>query len=156
VCGSTTVDDLCARLAPVAVHGVAVDLAVLANAVDGLRSQQALFSSTGSVHGAGAFSLLDGSVSLVREDVGRHNAVDKVAGRLLLDEALPAHGLGLVLSGRVSVELVQKAWSAGFGVVAAVGGPSSLAIDTAAAGGITLAAFVRDGRATVYTGTVTA
>jgi FdhD protein len=143
VCGSTTLDDLCARLAPLGAPVEGVRLSTVTLAADRLGDAQPLFSSTGSVHGAAAFSLADGSLALVREDVGRHNAVDKLVGRLLL-------------SGRVSVELVQKAWAAGFGVVAAVGGPTSLAMDTAAAAGITLAGFVRGDRATVYTGALAA
>jgi FdhD protein len=150
VCGSRTIDDLCARLPRLAP--APVTLGAVRAAVDALPGAQSVFGSTGSVHGAATFALADGTLGAVREDVGRHNAVDKLLGRLLLDGGLPATGLGLALSGRVSVELVQKAWAGGFGAVAAVGGPSSLAVETAAAAGITLAGFVRDGRATVYAG----
>jgi FdhD protein len=114
-----------------------------------LEGEQGLFASTGAVHAAAAFDR-DGEPIVVREDIGRHNAVDKVVGRLLLDGALPAHDLGLYVSGRASFEIVQKAWAAGFVAVVAVSAPSSLAVDTARAAGLTLAGFVRDGRMNVY------
>ena len=110
---------------------------------------QGLFGSTGAVHAAAAFTAA-GDVVLTREDVGRHNAVDKVVGRLLLDGRLPAHDLGLFVSGRASFEMVQKAWAAGFGTVVAVSAPTSLAVATARAAGITLVGFVRGDRANVY------
>jgi FdhD protein len=101
------------------------------------------------VHAAAAFSP-DGSILLTREDVGRHNAVDKVVGAMLLDRQLPATGLGLFVSGRASVEMVQKAWSAGFATVVAVSAPTSLAVHAARRAGMTLVGFIRDGRMNVY------
>jgi FdhD protein len=94
------------------------------------------------VHAAAAFDRT-GEVVVVREDIGRHNAVDKVMGRLLLDGALPATDLGLYISGRAGFEIVQKAWAAGCSAVVAVSAPSNLAVDAARLAGITLAGFVR-------------
>jgi FdhD protein len=110
---------------------------------------QGLFNSTGAVHAAAAFTA-DGQVLLTREDVGRHNAVDKVVGRMLLDGQLPASGLGLFVSGRASFELVQKAWAAGFGTMVAVSAPTSLAVQTARRAGLHLVGFVRGDRLNVY------
>jgi FdhD protein len=115
-----------------------------------VRSRQELFDATGGVHAAAAFDA-EGKVRLVREDIGRHNAVDKVVGRLLLDGALPATGLGLFVSGRASFEIVQKAWAGGFSAVVAVSAPSTLAVDAARRAGMTLAGFARPGRLNLYT-----
>ncbi len=148
LCGSTSIDELADRLAPLpAVDGPPLD--VLAAAPDRLRDAQGLFDSTGSVHAAGAFAA-DGTMLVVREDIGRHNAVDKVVGRMLLDGALPATGLGLAVSGRASFELVQKAWAAGFASMVAVSGPSALAVDTARRAGLVLMGFTRDGGGNLY------
>jgi len=110
---------------------------------------QALFTTTGAVHGAAAFDA-DGNILVTREDVGRHNAVDKVVGHLLLDGALPAGELGLYVSGRASFEIVQKAWAAGFSALVSVSAPTSLAVATARRAGLTLAGFVRGERVNVY------
>jgi FdhD protein len=147
ICGSVAIDDLCARLEP--VRAPRFPLETLAALPDAVRAAQPLFAVTGGVHAAAACTA-DGRVVLVREDIGRHNAVDKVVGRLLLDGRLPAHELALFVSGRASFELVQKAWAAGFPAVVAVSAPSALAVDTARAGNLTLAGFARDGRMNVY------
>jgi FdhD protein len=150
VCGTTSIDALLARLAPVPGPPVAVSLPALRRATTEVRARQELFRSTGSIHAAGVFDPSSGEVSLVREDIGRHNAVDKAVGRMLLDGQLPRAGMGLFVSGRASFEMVQKAWAAGFGLVAAVSGPSALAVETARRAGITLVGFLRDGSANVY------
>ena len=112
---------------------------------------QGLFTSTGAVHAAAAFDH-DGNVLLTREDVGRHNAVDKVVGALLLAGDLPATGRGLFVSGRASVEMVQKAWAAGFGSLVAVSAPTALAVHAARRAGLSLVGFVRGDRFNVYAG----
>ena len=101
---------------------------------DRVRSRQGLFGTTGGVHAAAVFDAT-GEPLLIREDVGRHNAVDKLVGRLRLDDRLPATGLGLFVSGRAGFELVQKAWAAGFAWMVAVGAPTSLAVRTARTAG---------------------
>ena len=148
ICGSTTVDDLRRRLEPLA-PAVRFGHEVLVEVPDRVRLEQALFDATGGVHAAAAFDA-DGAPVVVREDVGRHNAVDKVVGRLLLDGRLPADGLGLFVSGRTSFEIVQKAWAAGFGTILSISAPSSLAVETAAAGGVELFGFVRGRRVNAY------
>ena len=150
LCGSVTIDELAARLIPHA-SAVALDADVVAKAADALRGEQELFAATGSVHAAAAFELASGDLVLVREDVGRHNAVDKVVGRLVLDGAVPVSALGLFVSGRTSFEIVQKAWAAGFRLVAGVSGPTALAVETAQRANVTLAGFVRDGALNLYT-----
>jgi FdhD protein len=123
---------------------------VLAGIPGRVQSRQELFEATGGVHAAATFTA-SGDVLAVREDIGRHNAVDKLVGRLLLDQALPATDLGLFVSGRTSFEIVQKAWAAGFRAVVAVSAPSSLAVETARRAGIVLAGFARRDRLNVYT-----
>lgn len=118
-------------------------------APDKLRVRQEVFSMTGGLHAAAAFSA-DGEIILVREDVGRHNAVDKVVGALLLSNRLPARDQGLLVSGRASFELMQKALVAGFPLLAAVGAPSSLAVRLAKEFDMTLVGFLRRGNFNIY------
>ncbi len=127
-----------------------VDPAVVAALPDRLRTRQRLFDETGGVHAAG-LSNATGDLEVVREDVGRHNAVDKVVGWAAMHRRLPLDDTLLVVSGRASFEIVQKAAVAGIGMVVAVSAPSSLAVSAADRLGVTLVAFTRQGRATVYT-----
>jgi FdhD protein len=148
LCGSEAIEQLCDRLLPLA-DAPAIPLAVLTGMTAAVFGSQGLFATTGAVHAAAAFDR-DGTVLVTREDVGRHNAVDKVVGRMLLDGQLPATGLGLFVSGRASFELVQKAWSAGFSTLVAVSAPTALAVHTARRANLTLAGFVRGDRVNVY------
>jgi FdhD protein len=150
LCGSTSIDELAERLAPLPpVEPWSRD--VLASLPERVVGEQTLFGSTGGVHAAAACDR-SGHPVVVREDIGRHNAVDKVVGRLLLDGGLPAAGHALFVSGRASFEIVQKAWAAGFPAVVAVSAPSALAVRTAERAGITLAGFVRGPAMNLYTG----
>jgi FdhD protein len=147
-CGSDQIDELVDRLAPLP-SSVAFGLDVLAAVPSAVRERQELFADTGAVHAAAAFTR-EGQVTLVREDVGRHNAVDKVVGAMRLAGDLPASDLGLFVSGRASVEMVQKAWAAGFGTVVAVSAPTALAVQAARRANIFLAGFVSGDRFNVY------
>jgi FdhD protein len=147
-CGSDQLDDMHQRLDPLpATEPIA--LATLGSMPSLVAGRQGLFDSTGAVHAAAAFDR-EGQILLVREDVGRHNAVDKVVGAMLMAGDLPASGLGLFVSGRASVEMVQKAWAAGFGTVVAVSAPTALAVEAARRAGLCLAGFVRGDRFNVY------
>jgi FdhD protein len=150
VCGRATIDDLMARCKPLS-DGARVSRALLAGLTARLRDAQPNFQRTGGVHAAGLVRS-DGKYTVVREDVGRHNAVDKAVGRHLLDGALPATGSVLVVSGRTSFEIVQKAARAGVCAVVGVSAPSSLAVATAERARLSLAGFARDGAFKLYAG----
>ena len=147
VCGRATIDELRADIAPLAGGGT-VDVTVIRQLPDRLRACQSTFEETGGLHGAAAFTI-DGTLLASAEDVGRHNAVDKVIGSFLLGDT---HGSPKVLmvSGRVSFEIVQKAWLAGIPVVAAISAPTSLGIALAQEAGITLFGFVREHSLNIY------
>ena len=139
LCGKRSIDEIHVRCDVLpATDPIPVD--VLLGMPDAMRSQQSLFDRTGGVHAAGLFDA-SGAALIVREDVGRHNAVDKVIGRALLDGRLPLHADVLVLSGRASFEMIQKAALAGVTTVVAVSAPSSLAVEAADRLGLCLVAF---------------
>jgi FdhD protein len=149
LCGRVTIDSLRREGASIPIRW-SVPAAILHALPPSLRATQQGFDETGGVHAGGLFGR-DGALVTSAEDVGRHNAVDKVIGRMLREGRLPLEDMLLAVSGRVSFEIVQKALIAGIPLVAAVSAPSSLAIECAEIGGLTLAAFVRDGRCNVYT-----
>jgi FdhD protein len=148
VCGAVMIEDLKRDLAGLP-GGPAVDPSLLPGLVAVLRSRQGVFDLTGGLHAAGLFTA-DGTLVTLREDVGRHNAVDKVVGRSLLDGRLPASDSVLVVSGRAGYEIVQKSITAGIPVLAAVGAPASLAVALAREFNQTLVGFLREGRFNVY------
>lgn len=149
VCGKAALDDIEVRCAPVA-EGTSVTLDVLMTLPTLLRESQQVFDRTGGLHAAGLFTAAGIPVS-IREDVGRHNAVDKVLGEHVLAGSLPLAGHVLQVSGRLSFEIVQKAAVAGIPILSAVSAPSSLAVEAAGRFGMTLVGFVRDDRCNIYT-----
>jgi FdhD protein len=152
VCGKASIDGLKAAHCASPPRGVPqIQASFIPQLPDKLRQAQPVFSHTGGLHAAGLFDA-SGELLAVREDVGRHNAVDKLIGAMFLEGKTPLHDNLLMLSGRISFELVQKALMAGIPIVAAVGAPSSLAIETALHFGLTLAGFVRGQRYNVYSG----
>jgi FdhD protein len=150
VCGKNSVAAACAVLPPLPDGALRVEPAVLTSLPDRLRAGQQVFAHTGGLHAAGLFDA-SGTLLALREDVGRHNAVDKLVGRALLDGTLPLAGQALLVSGRLSFEIVLKALAAGIPLVAAVSAPSSLAVDLAQASNITLVGFLRGSSFNVYT-----
>ncbi len=148
VCGTVMIEDLRRDLALLPA-GPAVDPGLLPGLVERLRSGQGVFDRTGGLHAAGLFTAA-GELVYLREDIGRHNAVDKVVGRALLDERVPASDSILVVSGRAGYEIVQKSITAGIPVLAAVGAPSSLAVALAREFNQTLVGFLKGDRFNVY------
>jgi FdhD protein len=148
VCGKGAIEAVAVEAARVE-SGLTLSADVASGLPDRLRASQGAFEATGGLHATGLFSPA-GDLLVVREDVGRHNAMDKVVGRAFLDGRLPLADAVLCVSGRLSFELVQKAAVAGCPILVAVGAPSSLAVDLAADRGLTLCGFVRAGRLNVY------
>jgi FdhD protein len=149
VCGKGALEAVAVE-APRVESRLHIPHAVVASLPERLRTSQAAFEATGGLHATGLFSA-GGELLCLREDVGRHNALDKALGRAFLDGLLPLSSSVLCVSGRLSFELVQKAAVAGCPVLVAVGAPSSLAVSLAEDRGVTLCGFVREGRVNVYT-----
>ena len=134
-----------------ALHGPVVPAPLLLGMARTLAQSQPVFARTGGLHAAGIFDS-EGNLLVVHEDVGRHNAFDKVIGELWLARRVPLHGAVALVSGRISFEIVQKAIAAGIGVLAGVSAPSSLAVEVAGRAGMTLVGFLRAERFNIYTG----
>jgi len=150
VCGKATIDALQTRAARIE-DPLRVDLRFLGTLPEKMREAQRVFASTGGLHAAALFDA-GGTLLALREDVGRHNALDKIVGWALMQDRIPLRGCVLLVSGRASFELVQKSIVAGIPILCAVSAPSSLAVQLADSFGITLAGFVRGERANVYSG----
>jgi FdhD protein len=152
ICGKASIEAVRTRSRfDVSTDPLTVSAATLSALPDRLRAAQRTFDRTGGLHAAGLFSAA-GALVAVREDVGRHNAVDKVIGWAARTDRLPLRGHVLLVSGRASFELTQKAWMAGLPVIAAVSAPSTLAADLAAEAGMTLIGFLRGRTMNVYAG----
>ncbi len=150
VCGKATLDALELRGPSLEGTELSVPVDVIYRLPDTLRAQQGIFQQTGGLHAAALFTT-DGTMLALREDVGRHNALDKLIGWALLEGRLPLHECILLVSGRTSYEILQKSLAAGIPVVCAISAPSSLAVDVARRFGITLVGFLRGERCNVYT-----
>lgn len=151
LCGKATIESVMAISPGPLSSDLAVEPAMLHGLSSRVREVQRAFAYTGGIHAAALFDS-DGTLRLVREDIGRHNALDKLIGAAFWQNWLPLSQSGIFLSGRIGVELVQKSWLAGVPLLAAVGAPSSLAVQMAQEAGMTLAGFVRDGRFNLYSG----
>lgn len=149
LCGKTTIEAVMALTAGPILSDFTVESAVLHKLPDRVRETQRAFAHTGGIHAAALFDA-NGKLLLVREDIGRHNALDKLIGAAFWQNWLPLSHYGIFLSGRIGVELVQKSWRAGVPMLAAVGAPSSLAVQMAQEAGMTVAGFVRDNRFNLY------
>ena len=150
ICGKATLDGVAAQCDPLP-PGPRVARSVILALPSAMRAAQKVFERTGGLHAAALFDV-DGTLLALREDVGRHNAVDKLVGRMALAGALPLHDRVMMVSGRLSYEIVQKAAVAGVPILVAVSAPSDLAVDTARRVGMTLIGFLRGETFNVYTG----
>ena len=153
ICSKASIEAVRAQFAPIAAQ-LAPRREVLAALPERLRAKQAVFAATGGLHASALFDR-DGTMELVREDVGRHNALDKIVGHAFFGDQLPLTNRILLVSGRVSFELMQKALVAGIPCVAAISAPTTAAVEFAQASGQTLVGFLRGDRMNVYAGTLT-
>lgn len=152
LCGRDTLDQVRINARwHLAADDARIDVGLLGSLPDRLREGQAIFDRTGGIHAAGLFTT-EGELLVLREDVGRHNAVDKVVGWALMQNRLPARGTVLQVSSRLSFELVQKAWLAGIPIISGVSAPSTLAVDLAVEAGMGMAGFVRGESLNLYAG----
>ncbi len=149
VCGKTSIENVIPSDAAPLVSDLRIRPEFLFALPGRLRESQSVFSTTGGLHAAGLFDA-GGRLLALREDIGRHNATDKLVGRFLLEDELPLANSVLVVSGRAGFEIIQKAYSAGIPVVASVSAPSSLAVELADASGLTLVGFLRERRYNIY------
>jgi FdhD protein len=149
LCGKTSIDAIRQNFPAIEAADVRVDIATLLSLPEKLRKAQSDFARTGGIHAAGIFDL-NGNEAVVREDIGRHNAVDKAIGRAFLDGLLPLDGHLLLVSGRASFEIVQKALAAGIPIIAAVSAPSTLAVSFARESNQTLIGFLRPPSFNIY------
>jgi FdhD protein len=150
ICGKASIEDVERRCTPLG-DGPLVSASVVRALPDRMYEAQAVFASTGGLHAAALFDS-SGQLLALREDIGRHNALDKLVGTMALDCSLPLSGAVLLVSGRASFEIVQKGWAASFAAVVAVSAPSSLAVETAHQANMQLAGFARRGALNLYAG----
>jgi FdhD protein len=149
LCGKESIDAIRRNFAPITSNDFRIDIAILLSLPEKLRANQFDFARTGGIHAAGLFDS-NGKALIIREDIGRHNAVDKAIGRALLDGNLPLDRHLLLVSGRASFEIMQKALAAGIPIVASVSAPSSLAMDFARESNQTLVGFLRPPSFNIY------
>ena len=149
LCGKTSIDEIRQNFPAIEAANVRIDIETLLSLPEKLRKAQSDFARTGGIHAAGIFDS-DGNLKIVREDIGRHNAVDKAIGRAFLDSSLPLNQHLLLVSGRASFEIVQKALAAGIPIIAAVSAPSTLAVDFARESNQTLIGFLRPPSFNIY------
>jgi FdhD protein len=149
LCGKTTIDAIRQNFPAIRPSNLRIGIETLLSLPDKLRKAQSDFARTGGIHAAGIFNV-DGKLKIAREDIGRHNAVDKAIGRAFLDELLPLRTHVLLVSGRASFEIIQKALAAGIAIVAAVSAPSSLAVEFARQSNQTLIGFLRPPSFNIY------
>jgi FdhD protein len=150
LCGKTSIDAIRQNFSAIRSNDIRIDIETLLSFPEKLRNAQRDFARTGGIHAAGVFGV-DGKLQIAREDIGRHNAVDKAVGRAFLDELLPLEKHLLLVSGRASFEIIQKALAAGIAIVASVSAPSSLAVELARDSNQTLIGFLRPPSFNIYT-----